>query len=86
MTGQDVRAFFQIGDGSGDLQNAMIRPGGKAQPGRGLNQQLLSAGIKGTMAPEIHWPHLTVEIHRGSPGKTSLLNGMGFFYPGLDCR
>ena len=62
MRRTDVRIAGQVGDGSGDLEDAVVGPGAESQLGHGHLEKLFSLGADGALTLDVLRAHLGVGI------------------------
>ena len=79
MTILDVLAVIQIGNGTGNFQDPVVRPGRKAQPLHGITQSLLAALIQHTIALQQFRCHLGIGVY-----SRELLEPQLLYLPCLD--
>jgi len=62
MRGADVLLPRQVGDGPGDLEDAIVGPGAESQLGHGHLQQLFPFGADGAMPLDVLRTHLGIGV------------------------
>lgn len=76
----DTGTSFQVGNGTGYFENAIMRPGRKTQPGHGQLQELFTLGIGFTIAANLPGKHMGIAINSGI-SKSFLLDIPSSYHP-----
>ena len=71
--GQSVYSA-EIGDGTGDLEHAVIGPRGQTEPGDRRAQQRLDRFVHGAESAQLTRTHVGVGVHAMEPDKSLTLN------------
>src|SRR5256885_2857386 len=72
---------LEIGDGAGDLENPVVRPGGEREPGDRSPQQRIGAIGDAAEGADVAWGHVRVGVDPGAAREAVALHGAGPIHP-----